>query len=246
MNVFLLLLLHSLVLVQSTKPIRQLINLRSKSPEITPSPIITINGRRLHGFMTSPVIRGGTPTGVGQKISGTGAQVDLTGCNQGDTENKGAVPPTAANTFKPGQQIPVTWNSTITHPNAPGVRIALKYKDKVGDTFAAHILKDGLDGSKDGTETITLPTEAGVAELMWSWASTADGGYYVGCADIEITAAAVTPGNNQNGGTTNNNNNNGGVNGNNNNQNTGTGAAAGDGGSTVVIVICIIIMIGSM
>jgi hypothetical protein len=210
--------------------------------------------RRLHGYLTSPVPRGGAISGQGTKIPGT--NFDLTTCSQGDSANKPSAVPTAANTFSPGQTLTVNWKITIEHDSGQavgqnGVRIAIRYPGENGNTFASQgqILKTafapGLNG--DRSTTVTLPQKQGRAELMWSWTSLSDGGYYVTCADIQIGQATGTG--NQQGtttGTSNNNNNN-----NNNNAGAANGnvngnspsAAGGGSGDVVVIVICSLIMI---
>ena len=211
-----------------------------------------------HGYMTVPVPRGGEITGTGTKIIGTGTAVDLTTCVQGQggisaTPTANIIP---ANTFTPGQQITVTWKTTIPHLNPPGVRIALRYPNVQGDTFASHILQTGLQaGEQGGTTTITLPAQQGRAFLMWSWVSTADGGYYVTCADI-VVGQDDDPGGGGGGGGgggANNNTGGGGNTGNtagnpNNNQNNangggGTSGLTDDSASVIVIVVCCLVIL---
>ena len=210
-----------------------------------------------HGYMTVPVPRGGEITGTGTKIIGTGTAVDLTTCVQGQggisaTPTANIIP---ANTFTPGQQITVTWKTTIPHLNPPGVRIALRYPNVQGDTFASHILQTGLQaGEQGGTTTITLPAQQGRAFLMWSWVSTADGGYYVTCADIVVGQDDDPGGGGGGGGGGANNNTGGGGNtgntaGNpNNNQNNangggGTSGLTDDSASVIVIVVCCLVIL---
>ena len=76
------------------------------------------------------------------------------------------------------------------------MRIAVRYVETDGDTFAAHVLGNALQSGDEGVHSrvVTLPAIQGRAELMWSWASDSDGGYYVSCTDIQIgtLAAALT------------------------------------------------------
>ena len=209
-----------------------------------------------HGYMTVPVPRGGEITGTGTKIIGTGTAVDLTTCVQGGISATPTANIIPANTFTPGQQITVTWKTTIPHLNPPGVRIALRYPNVQGDTFASHILQTGLQaGEQGGTTTITLPAQQGRAFLMWSWVSTADGGYYVTCADI-VVGQDDDPGGGGGGGGgggANNNTGGGGNTGNtagnpNNNQNNangggGTSGLTDDSASVIVIVVCCLVIL---
>jgi hypothetical protein len=206
-----------------------------------------VRGRQLHGYLLSLAKAGQTaipnvqrPKAGGAldtKIPGTGLQVDLTKCDQGGTpalNTQQAVP--AAQTFSPGESITVAWKTTIPHANPPGVRIAVRYVDVAGDTFAAHVLAAGLQsGQTGGNRVVTLPATRGRAELMWSWESISDGGYYVSCADIQIGTSG-----NQNAGS--------------GNQDAGIAGTGVDGtspsalideeASTAVIVIGIIVIVG--
>ena len=220
--------------------------------DVTLSSLDQDNQRRvLHGYMSAPVQRGTNPnrdTKIAIKPGQTDAQkFDLTTCSQSDVGPSQI--PTATNTFTPGQQLTVTWATTIAHPNAPGVRVAVKYAD---DTFLDHVLATGLQAGAvgvGGTTTVTLPTKQGRAELMWSWSSTTDQGYYISCADIQIGPAAVAPGNgnivpggnnNQQGGTNTNTNT-----GNTNTNTVGAAPAPGTGGDgdAAVIVVCVLIIL---
>jgi hypothetical protein len=99
-----------------------------------------------------------------------------------------------AATFKAGDKVNVKWNVTIPHASDPGVSISLQ--TVVGGPFMqlAQKVNDSL-----GAFTVTLP--AGQASpnavLHWMWQSMDDGGFYVGCSDIAITAAAAQQNNNQ-------------------------------------------------
>lgn len=234
-------------------PPRRLLQSR-KSIVVTLSALDQDNQRRvLHGYMSAPVQRGTNPnrdTKIAIKPGQTDAQkFDLTTCSQSDVGPSQI--PTATNTYTPGQQLTVTWVTTIAHPNPPGVRVAIKYTDDPADTFAQHVLATGLQSGAvgvGGTTTVTLPTKQGRAELMWSWSSTSDQGYYISCADIQIGAAAVGGGGNGNIVPGGNNNQQGGTNTNTNKVNTNTygGAPApGTGGDadTAVIVVCVLIIL---
>ena len=212
-----------------------------------------IRGRALHGYLLSLAKTGQQPvTGVQRpkaggeldtKIPGTLQDVDLSSCAQGGTpavDLSQAVP--ATQTYQPGESITVAWKTTIPHDNAPGVRIAVRYVNKPGDTFASHILANNQNGAQDGNSVVQLPNTQGRAELMWSWASTQDGGYYVSCADIVI-GLDDTPGqaNNGNNGNTGNNQNNNVV-----GATPSSSAQAGlidETASTAVIVISILVIV---
>eukprot|EP00946_MAST-07B_sp_MAST-7B-sp1_P004432 g4432.t1 len=169
-----------------------------------------IRGRQLHGYLLSLAKAGSTPvTNVQRPKAGgaldtkiPGTNFDLTTCQQGGTPAADLTQPVpATQTYSPGETITVAWETTIPHQNPPGVRIAVRYVNNPGDTFANHILAEGLQaGQQGGSQTVTLPNIQGRAELMWSWSSTADNGYYVSCADIQIGASSTgnNAGNNQN------------------------------------------------
>ncbi len=54
--------------------------------------------------------------------------------------------PTA--TFQAGGDITVTWQTTLVHPNSPGVRIAVHYSNQ--DTFNDNVLASSLDSAATG------------------------------------------------------------------------------------------------
>lgn len=120
------------------------------------------------------------------------------------------IPP--ENVFTAGTSVPVRWRLTIPHPidvEDTGIRVSLHYES--GSSFACNILKGGLEGDPGyddrpnmrvaaGPTTTTAPnTEVTVlvdlpadqtcdyCVLQWVWAARADGGFYMGCADIAIT-----------------------------------------------------------
>ena len=109
--------------------------------------------------------------------------------------------PTVA--YTPGAQVTVTWALTIPHPADnldSGVRIAMHYGP--GDSFDQNILMGGVIGSgapgtvsaELTTVTVTLPAKTcDYCTLQWLWAANADGGSYIGCSDVAITANGALP-----------------------------------------------------
>jgi len=94
-------------------------------------------------------------------------------------------------TYKAGTSLVVAWDTTLLHTSSPGVRIAIQYSST--DGFNNNVLVNGQDIGILGTNSInvTLPVgkTSSSAILQWVWASTQDGGYYLGCSDISIVAS---------------------------------------------------------
>ena len=110
-------------------------------------------------------------------------------------------------------QVDVQWKLTIPHPRdvlQTGVRVAVHYG--VEDSFDKNILAGHLDGddtnnekvsagpknaARDSIQTVTVTLPAGktcnYCTIQWLWAAKHDGGYYLGCADIAITADRSLP-----------------------------------------------------
>jgi len=139
-----------------------------------------------HGYLKSPTARSGVRD---TKYTPYNDAVKLATCGN-DPDAKPIVA-----TYTEGQEITVTWEITIPHTSAPGVRIALKKQNS--DSFdAGTILVSGLEASTpantrgDYSATVKLP--AGVTcescVLQWVWQSQSDGGFYIGCADVTIKA----------------------------------------------------------
>lgn len=167
-----------------------------------------------HAFLKTPAPRGGTPTLTAAvpkltPFTGVAAVVNnpATGC--GDITNGiQATPGLPSATFTPGQTVPVEWTITIPHPLdnlLTGVRVALHYS--ATDSFAQNILAGGVTGDVGAgtvdasllTTTITLPAgktcdATSPCVLQWVQAAQNDGGYYLYCADITITAGGVATG----------------------------------------------------
>jgi hypothetical protein len=163
-----------------------------------------------HAKLTSPEPRGGPVAGTGAKLTPfANARTVANGLDGGDgcggalNNDPGAQTPRI--TYSPGQQVTVQWSVTIPH-NADrlntGVRIALRYSST--DGFANNVLAGGVEGDptyaavdagSTSTEqmTITLPSGKTCSQctLQWMWAARADGGFYLGCADIAIAQAQV-------------------------------------------------------
>jgi hypothetical protein len=111
----------------------------------------------------------------------------------------------AVATFSAGQRVPVSWRVTIAHPADvidTGVRIALRYSPT--DSFDSNILAGTVTGDANPLKAVsagalgaqshfvTLPSNKTCTKctLQWMWAARADGGFYLGCADIQILAKA--------------------------------------------------------
>eukprot|EP01111_Echinosteliopsis_oligospora_P011551 TRINITY_DN383_c0_g1_i1.p1 TRINITY_DN383_c0_g1~~TRINITY_DN383_c0_g1_i1.p1 ORF type:complete len:216 (-),score=57.82 TRINITY_DN383_c0_g1_i1:26-673(-) len=143
-----------------------------------------------HAIMVQPQPRAGTNTGTGAKISG-GLQSEICGSNPNPPAG------TVTATYQAGSNITVTWDTTIVHASAPGVRVAIIYK--AGDLFADNILANGVDAGNQGCHSISVQLPAGKTcnncTLQWSWTSTADGGFYIGCSDIVVQSGPVTTNN---------------------------------------------------
>jgi len=125
--------------------------------------------------------------GVGKKLSGVLTyQNDCAGSIGSADPGKQA----AVVTYDEGETISVSWDTTIVHPSAPGVRIAIIFDGNSG--FNAGVLASGLESGANGihSTTVTLPAgKSGDAVIQFNWVSNADGGSYVGCSDVFVTAA---------------------------------------------------------
>ncbi|KAJ3180893.1 hypothetical protein HDU87_001533 [Geranomyces variabilis] len=138
-----------------------------------------------HGILVSPAPRAGQGIAPGPKFAVFPPPADLMAlCGNNNT------PGPVSATFTAGEAIPVKWAITIAHVSNPGVTISIKYNP--GDQFQP--LVAGLDVNSL-TSTVTLPADkvSDNAVLQWTWASQADGGFYLECADIAVKAAAVAP-----------------------------------------------------
>ena len=128
------------------------------------------------------------------------------------------------NRYRPGSKIPVTWDITIPHDSAPGVKIAMSFSQT--DSYNDNVLEpEGLDAGSGGenTKEVTLPDKSGQAVLKWQWCSNEDGGCYITCADVLLdpTVPVASAGNSP------------GV--------SATIDNRGDSGGTVVVVLLVII-----
>ena len=168
-----------------------------------------------HAVMTKPTPRPGMAPGSGVKLQPYADAKKIADAGCGDPQlhkDPGVQVPTVA--YRPGAQVQVEWKLTIPHPDdneREGVRIALHYsaadsfKDNilagraVGDTVNANakVAAGGPNDQADAlvTETITLPAgkTCDYCTLQWMWSAQADGGSYIGCADIAITADGQLP-----------------------------------------------------
>ncbi|KAL2917126.1 hypothetical protein HK105_203190 [Polyrhizophydium stewartii] len=89
----------------------------------------------------------------------------------------------ASASVAPGGTVGVNWQIVVDHASDPGVRIAVLFDGD--DQFT--VLRDGID-VHDQAAMVTLPdSKAGAATLQWLWASQEDGGFYLACADIDVS-----------------------------------------------------------
>ncbi|GMI62598.1 hypothetical protein ScalyP_jg1628 [Parmales sp. scaly parma] len=152
---------------------------------------------RPHANMKTPTPRNGMAIGVGKKLSGVLDFQDSCGGTAAGDPGIGA----SVASYVEGSQVTVSWDTTIAHLSSPGVRFAIAYGSST--SFSSSILASNLEAGAVGihSSVITIPTgQTGEAVLQFSWVSSADGGSYIGCSDVTITAA-------DNGGGTDNNDN---------------------------------------
>lgn len=151
-----------------------------------------------HGKMLYPAPRAGSGarTATGTKIAIFPVPADLAN-SCGGTQNSDPGPLAVQATFQSSSSINVVWQTTITHVSAPGVRIAIRYTPSDNFSDSENILANGLDvGSSAGTgchnATVQLDGRTSdAAVLQWIWASQADGGFYISCADVKVQATPV-------------------------------------------------------
>ncbi|KAJ3089332.1 hypothetical protein HK102_006631 [Quaeritorhiza haematococci] len=107
----------------------------------------------------------------------------LNSCN---TQAGPTTPGDAVATFTAGQTVTVRWKISIPHRSDPGVRIAVRY----GETENFEVLADNIDVNTLSAD-VQLPAgkTSQNAVIQWIWASQEDGGFYLGCSDVAITAA---------------------------------------------------------
>ena len=167
-----------------------------------------------HGILISPPARPNQDEPIGAKLQpfANAKTVADVGCGGTANSDPGVQRPTVA--FTPGSTIEVDWQLTIPHPadvgTPSGVRIAIHYGPT--DSFADNVLAGGLVGEEPfpggplpagtGQETsmevvstnVQLPLKpCDYCTLQWVWAAQNDGGFYIGCSDISITAGGTLP-----------------------------------------------------
>ena len=129
------------------------------------------------------------------------------GCGGLDNHDPGVQRPRIA--YMPGVDISVAWTLEIAHPADvldTGVRIAIHYSED--DSFASNVLRGTLDGGHGAlaahgpddtagaviSTTVRLPDKTcDYCTLQFIWAARADGGSYIGCADVSITPTGDLP-----------------------------------------------------
>ena len=164
-----------------------------------------------HAILTAPTPRPNqVGTGIKLQPFASAQQIANAGCGGVTNRDPGVQTPVQA--YTPGAPIQVSWQLTIPHPADvldSGVRVAIHYS--ATDSFAQNIVAGGVIGDPPytpvsagpanaaansiQTQTIILPLgkTCDFCTLQWVWAANADGGSYVGCADISITATGALP-----------------------------------------------------
>ena len=163
---------------------------------------------RSHAVMTFPAPRPGIGGTDGYKLQPfASAQIIAnSGCG-GGTNNRDPGVQAPVSTYSPGDTVQVSWRMTTPHPAdniANGIRVALHVSAQ--DSFANNILLGGVEGDPPyqripagddlgtvdeiRTETVQLPRgkTCDICTLQWVWSAQGDGGSYIGCTDISITA----------------------------------------------------------
>jgi len=142
-----------------------------------------------HGILFCPPARSGQNVAPGIKMypePAPTAFLDDRSCNS----SVGSIQAT----YVAGSTIDVTWDTTVAHTSAPGVRIAISYSSS--DSFNSNVLLVGGDVGGVGYHTAQVQLDgtktAQNAVLQWTWNSASDGGFYIGCSDITIVAAGGT------------------------------------------------------
>lgn len=155
-----------------------------------------------------------TPFSDARKVANLGCGGDL-------NHATGVTPPTKTNVFKPGQFLHIKWKLTIPHNDDnrdTGIRVAVHFEPT--DSFECNILTGGLIGdpgfkpiidghanprlisagpenavaNEEVSTLIQLPNKTcDYCVLQWTWAARNDGGFYISCADIAITADGHLP-----------------------------------------------------
>jgi len=142
-----------------------------------------------HGILVCPPARAGQNSSPGLKLYPEPPTPTL--LNACDVSVAGS----SVATYTAGSVIPITWDTTLIHTSTPGVRIAVSYGPN--DNFNANVLVNGHDIGISGLNTMNVTLPAGKtsnsAIIQWVWASTDDGGYYLGCADIQIVSSISSP-----------------------------------------------------
>jgi hypothetical protein len=141
-----------------------------------------------HAVLLSPPARTGMAVGVGTKYYGN-ATAWLPDTTFPPCANSTAGP--IAATFQAGSSIMVQWNVTIPHASPPGVFINIQFQP--GGAFMP--LAQGVNDTL-GAYPVTLPAgqTSQNAVLQWMWQSMEDGGFYVGCSDIAVSAGLAGTG----------------------------------------------------
>ncbi|KAJ3402720.1 hypothetical protein HDU80_004807 [Chytriomyces hyalinus] len=137
-----------------------------------------------HAILVSPKARDGMAVDVGIKYVGNITNY-IPDPNFPPCANFPQGP--VVQTFAAGSSIPVTWSNTIPHDSPPGVTLGLQLDPANNGPFTT--LAQGVDDTLQAYSA-QLPAGAtsNAAVLFWMWQSMSDGGFYVGCSDIAITA----------------------------------------------------------
>lgn len=174
------------------------------------------HGAQGHAVMYSPQPRSNVVPGVssGFKLQPFASAQTIANAGCGGVENRDPGVEIPKTVYRPGETISVQWKLTIPHPLDvlnTGIRISLYYSPD--DSFAQNNLAGGLAGDPPYTPVsagpaqvlpvdgiplqsaqVTLPMKTcDYCVLQWAWAAQADGGSYIGCADIAIKSDGQLP-----------------------------------------------------
>mmetsp|Transcript_15161 Transcript_15161/g.25805 ORF Transcript_15161/g.25805 Transcript_15161/m.25805 type:complete len:374 (+) Transcript_15161:41-1162(+) len=167
-------------------------------------------------FGTGPNDDPARPNQVGNGVKLTPfAAAGLTansGCGGSLNNDPGVQRPTSA--YRPGDILKVTWQLTIPHPADiidTGIRVAMHFSP--ADSFGNNVLAGALEGDPAFSPVnqrpvaeadspalslhstiVTLPQKTcNYCTIQFAWAARSDGGFYLGCADISVTANGELP-----------------------------------------------------
>ncbi|KAJ3383969.1 hypothetical protein HDU92_003873 [Lobulomyces angularis] len=130
-----------------------------------------------HGILTSPKARPDMAIAPGIKYQPRPpTAANLQSCMDSPLQNYTEV-------WESGSNVTIKWDTTIPHPNPPGVKISVQFN--LNSSFIT--LVEGLDITLN-QYTLKLPEDkvSDHAVVQWIWDSEDDKGFYLGCGDVKI------------------------------------------------------------